>query len=453
MKRSKKDNLIQTKDGKARLYALPRAKSTWRDPKTPEMDANFRVRFSVCGVSWNERASNYPVAAGITADLKEWVKLKIAARAHLIREGEKDQLRSIFQPKRMVMLSEIRPVYLGHVSPTKLDSARKNVARLEHIGTEMTGLPVERVPMTDAVWSRSALRGWVRMRQEYFRRGWSTENHQRVEAAEHERRWVTLRKDLQEGRIPGVDEDTEMEGNTTIQSYLTCAKAVFAWQRKYLEGLALPALEEFMGFSESLPGPEGHREIPVMVRQRIMSDLPRLKAEQLPLWVFFMLCYETGARPISIKRAALSDLRVVTGAEAAELRLATAREWQLEPTQVEEIGGVLRLKPTKRGAMVQRALSVGLVQAVCAQATDASLMGAASATAADKVHDATNEWLRQRGLEGTHGVYMLRHANLQQLRDAGGEKLAQAGGGHLTKQAMERYSAERRVVPLLRSQG
>lgn len=449
MKR-KASNLIETKDGKARIYALPRAKSTWANPNVPEMDKNFRVRFAVCGESWEERTAQYPVAQGITPDLKEWVKLKIAARAHLVREGEKEKLRAIFSPRRVVTLAEVVAAYLANVSPTKRDSAGKNAKRLEHIGCEMTGLSADAVPMTDEVWSQQNLRGWVRMRQEYHRRGWSAENMKQMPADVMAARWAELREALRTRKLPGVDEDTECEGNTTIQTYLRCAKAVFAWNRKYLAGLELPTLKEFLEFTEVLPGPEGHREIAPMVEERIFAALPALRAADVLHWVFFKLCHETGARPVSVKRAVLADLRMVDGAEADLLRKETAELWGLAPERVAPIGGVLKLHPTKRGAPVMRALSVELVSVLREVATAESLMGARSATHAVKIHNAVNEWLRLQGLDGTHGAYMLRHGDGQRLRDAGGAEMAKAGLGHLTSQAMGRYSDERRVVPLLR---
>lgn len=441
--------MIETKDGKARIYALPKAKSAWADPNVPEMDKNFRVRFSVCGESWEERATQYPVAWGITPDLKEWVKLKIAARAHLVREGEKEKLRAIFSPRRLVMLSEVIATYLANVSPTKRKSAGKNAKRLEHIGCEMTGMAADAVPMSDDVWSQQNLRGWVRMRQEYHRRGWSAENLKQVPADVMAARWAELREALRTRKLPGVDEDTESEGNTTIATYLRCAKAVFAWNRKYLAGLELPALTEFLEFAEVLPGPEGHREIAPMVQERIFAMLPALRTRDPLGWVFFKLCHETGARPVSIKRARLDDLRVVDGAEAELLRKETAELWGIAPERIAPIGGVLKLHPTKRGAPVMRALSVELVSVLREVATAESLMGARSATHAVKVHNGVNEWLREQGLDGTHGIYMLRHGDGQRLRDAGGEELAKAGLGHLTTRAMGRYSDERRVVPLL----
>lgn len=450
MKR-KQSNLIETKDGKARIYALAKAKSTWADPHVPEMDKNFRVRFSVCGESWEERTTQYPVAQGVTPDLKEWVRLKIAARAHLVREGEKEKLRSIFAPRRIAMLAEVGATYLANVSPTKLASATKNYARLRHIGEEMTGLGADAVPMTDDVWSRENLRGWVRMRQEYFRRGWSGENQQRVSTETLKARWDELRSALRARKLPGVDEDTEAEGNTTITSYLTCAKAVFAWNRKYLPGLELPELAGLLEFTEVLPSPEGHREIAPMVQERILAMLPALRAEDVRQWAFFKLCHETGARPISIKRAVLDDLRMVDGEEAERLRTDTAALWGLAPEAVGEIGGVLKLHPTKRGAPVWRALSVELVSVLREVATAESLMGARSVSHAAKIHNEVNEWLRAQGLEGTHGIYMLRHGDGQRLRNAGGQELAKAGLGHVTDTAMGRYSEERRVVPLLRS--
>lgn len=447
--KGKASNLIQTKDGKARIYALAKAKSTWAAPDKPEMDKNFRVRFSVCGESWEERATQYPVAQGITPDMKEWVKLKIAARAHLVREGEKEKLRAIFNPRRVVMLAEVVATYLANVSPTKRESAGKNAKRLEHIGCEMTGLSAEAVPMTDEVWSQQNLRGWVAMRQEYHRRGWIAENMKQMPADVMAARWAELREALRTRKLPGVDEDTECEGNTTIQTYLRCAKAVFAWNRKYLAGLELPALKEFLEFTEVLPAPEGHREIPLMVRERIMAGLPELRARELLQWVLFQLCYETGARPISIKRAVLADLWMVEGEEAERLRTDTAALWGLAPDAVSAIGGVLKLHPTKRGAPVWRALSVELVSVLREVATAESLMGARSASHAVKIHNGVNEWLREQGLDGTHGIYMLRHGDGQRLRNAGGQELAKAGLGHVTDTAMGRYSGERRVVPLL----
>lgn len=448
-----KDNLIEAHGGHARVYAKLKARSLWPAADVPVYDRNFLVRFSFGGQSWLERAAAYPVVDGLTKDFRNWVGLKLLQAKVEMQRGGLAQLREAVVPQATVNLARTLEVYLANVSPTKRESALKNAQRLRHIGEEMTGRCADEILMTDSVWSKPALRGWVRMRQEYFRRGWSAENAQSMEAAVRAERWQELRAALASGALPGVDEDTEMEGNTTILSYLACAKAVFARQREYLEGLTLPPLEALRGFSVKLTVPSGHREIPAEVKGRILEGLPALREESVHEWLLCLLCFETGQRPVSVKRAGLGDLRVVeSAAEAEALRAQTAADWRLPVEKVEAIGGVVRFRPTKRGTWVNKAISAELTAALQAHGTAESLIGARSATHAKKIHDGLNAWLRAMGLTGTHGVYMLRHHELQNLRDAG-EELAMAGGGHRTKQAMERYSSERRVVPRLKSVG
>ena len=419
-RRSAASNQLVTRYGSARFYQVKRAQSEWKDPRHPEYKPNWLVRFHVGGETWEESAGPlYPVADG-TAAVKVWAETIMRTRLEAMRAGKLDELEAVVRAADAVMLSRLRLVYLQNVPPAKPDY-RKNIGRLCSILTEATGLDEEMIPVTDALWSRGLLLGWVRMRQEHFRRGWTVRGEAPQDA------WQQLRADLKAGKLPGIDKDSVMECNTTIQTYLRCAKAVFANQREYLVGLKLPELKEFLAFSVDVDAPKGHREIEGNVLDALAADTARLAREEPKVHAFYLLATWTGARPITITHLAGDALRVLPDG-TGEIELPAAK------------GG--------RGVCVP----VDAATAACLLAvrTPESLIGARTKTEAALIHRAHNEWLTKHGVTGTLKTYQLRHRRLQQYRDAGGLELAAAGGGHTTTAMVERrYTENAKTIPLV----
>jgi hypothetical protein len=231
---------------------------------------------------------------------------------------------------------------------------------------------------------------------------------------------------LRKGVFPGVDKTTVMECNTTIQTYLRCAKAVFANGREYLVGLELPDLREFLSFTVDVAAPEGHRAIPDEVMLAIWKDGQRLAKEDPKVWAFHLLASWTGARPVTLKSLTGAALRV------------TAE------------GGEITLPAAKGGLPVRVPVDKACVAALQAVVTNDSLIGARHKTEADDIHQAHNVWMTKLGLTGTLKTYVLRHARLDQYREAGGLELAAAGGGHTTTAMAERkYTRNKKIIPLV----
>lgn len=410
--------------GWARFYKKPRAKSQWKSPEVPEYFPNWLVRFKVLRKSWEQMAVDgevcFPWSAGLR-DVMAWAKERIRAEAHLLQAGKISELQALREAPRVVSLEKLGEVYLANVPPVGRENYVKNLARLKKIGTEMTGLPEEDILMTDAVWSRERLLGWVRMRQEHARKGW-TERGEEPEDA-----WVKLRAELKAGKLPGVDKSTVMECNTTVRTYLRCAKAVFANRREYLPGLVLPELADLLGFSVDLAVPEGHREIPVEAWARIWKDAPELREENAQAWALLQLLAWTGCRPVQALRMPGAALR---------------REGD---------GYLIEVPAAKRGLQSEWPVDPVVGAALQDLATGESMIGARTKTAGEHAYRRLNEWLRERGLTGTHGAYLLRHARGQQLRDEGGLELAAAGLGHKgTQMAARKYTAGKKRMPLLK---
>jgi integrase len=423
--------------GWARFYKKPKAKSQWKSPGVPEFLPNWLVRFNVLNKSWEQSAVDgevcFPWAAGLR-DVMVWAKERIRVEAHLLQNGRLTELRAMREAPLVVSLERLGEVYLANIPAVGRANYVKNLARLRRIGMEMTGLPEEDVMMTDAVWTRERLLGWVRMRQEQARRLAAAGEVDEADGEEDEGEaadvWPGLRADLVAGRVPGVDKSTVMECNTTIRTYLRCAKAVFANRREYLPGLVLPELADLMNFSVDLAVPEGHREIPVEAWTRIWQEAPALREENAQAWALLQVLAWTGCRPVQALRMTGAALRV------------------------EADGYGIQVPAAKRGAPVLWPVAPEMGAALLELRTEGSLIGARTKTAGELAHRRLNEWLRERGLTGTHGAYMLRHSRGQQLRDAGGLELAAAGLGHKGTQMAERkYTANKKRMPMLNVPG
>lgn len=390
---------ISIAEGSARYFRKVKKRAAWADPEVREYEPNWMVTFTVCGESWTETAKRCPVAMG-PKPVIAWAKEEIRTQAFLLQQGERDEAKARREKPRTVTLAALLAEYRRNVPPGKPDYA-KNAQRLRAICQEITGLEAEEIAVTDELLSRRALFEWVRMRQEYARRGWTMRDAAPADA------WEQLREDLKAGRLPGIDKTTVAEGNTTIQTYLRCAKAVFANHREYLGGLVLPELREFLQFSVDIRAPKGHREIPADVAARIWRDAETLKGENVRLWALLQVLAWTGARPAQVLG--------MTG---------TALELLPDGT------GVVLVPVAKGGRPVRWPVAPEVAEVLGTIRMEQSLIGAASPTAGHKLHVKLNAWLRERGVEGTHAAYLLRHARGQQLREAFGVERAADGLGH-----------------------
>jgi hypothetical protein len=437
-------NQLICRFGTARFYQVKRAQSEWKKSTEPEFKGNWMVRFHCGGRTWEESAGPcYPVADGLKA-VKEWAETRMETELEAARAGKLNEMRAVVRPASAVTLDKLGAVYLANVPPGKSDYA-KNWQRLKSILTESTGRSEAEIDVTDGVFSRAALLGWVRMRQEHFRRGWTAHNAAPKDA------WVMLRRDLAanklppdtqwpkmaghaemlkalaKGAFPGVDKETQMECNTTIKTYIRCAKAVFANQREYLMGLELPALTEFLGFSVDLSAPEGHREIDSVSVEKLLADAERLQRDEPKVWAWEVVVSWTGARPITIKSLIGDALAVMPDGS-----------------------GVITLPARKGGVSVRVPVDSTAVQSLQAVRTQESLLGAKHKTEANEIHRSYNGWLTKHGVTGTLKSYLKRHMRLQQYRTEGGLEVAAAGGGHrTTKMVEQKYTKGAETMPMM----
>ncbi len=409
------ENLLVLPEGKARFYPKIKAKGRWKLPDVPEYDPNWLVRFNVLGKSWLETADGIPLAMGLRP-VRAWAKERILTEAALIMEGKLETLRQLRAPQKVVMLDEVLRVHDEHSK--NLDERRRYGARLTAIATEMTGLPVEAIPVTDAVFSNTALVGWMRMRQEHSRRGYTATKKPPADA------WVKLRADLAAGLLPGLDMHEALPCNTTIRNYLKDARNVFAYGRRFLPGLNLPDLKDLMNFKHGLNLPSGHREIPEEVVEKVWTELPALRVRCERAWLFFQILAWTGARPEQIK-----------GMTAAHV------SW--EPDGY----ALLMIPAAKGGDAVNALLPAEFAEVLRKYMGPDGLLGGYL----DRVHYKTmNPWLRERGMKDTHVAYLLRHRRLQMVRDQFGEEKAATAGGHRgTAMVRKIYSGNRSISPLI----
>ena len=415
MKKSKTDNLLEMNEGKARFYAKIKAKNRWHDPDVPEYDPNWLVRFNVLGKSWLETADGIPVAMGLKP-VRAWARERILTEAELIMAGKLDALRSLRAPQKVVMLSELLLCYNGHVQGQ--DERLRDGARLAAIWTEALGLPATQIPVTDAVWCPETLDNWLRMRQEHYRRGWTATKRPPADA------WEQLRADLAAGRLPGIDTSTPMACNTTIRNYLKSGRTVFAHGRRFVRGLVLPELREFLTYRHGLALPTGHREISQEVVDRIWDALPELLAQSERAWLLFQIMAYTGARPVTIKRMTV------------------------EHATWEKDGWVrLHLPATKGGDAVQAMLPPEVALRLRAHATSEGLLGGFL----DRVHyKRLNPWLRAHGVDDSMAAYLLRHRRGQAVRDACGVEAAADSLGHRgTDMVRKIYTNNQGTAPII----
>lgn len=415
-KRTKKDeNLLEIAEGRARFYKKVKAKGRWADPKVPEHDPNWLVRFGVAGKTWLETADTCPVAMGL-APVKAWARERILTEVHLLQHGELEALRAMRAPRKAVMLDELIQVFESNVQGQ--DGRLTDGARLVAIWTETLGLPPSKIEVTDDLWCSENLDKWARMRQEHFRRGWTATKKPPADA------WEQLRAALAAGTMPGIDTTTPMPCNTTIRNYLKSGRAVFAHGRRFVRGLALPELREFLEYRHGLTLPSGHREISQEVVDRIWNDLPDLRAGNVKAWLLFQILAYTGARPVTVKGM---DMRHV--------------EWEADGW------ARLRMAATKGGDPVNAMLPPEVATVLKETGDEHGLLGGYF----DRVHyKGLNPWLRLRGVADHHAAYLLRHRRGQQVRDKFDVEAAANALGHKTTVMVRRtYTENRATAPII----
>jgi hypothetical protein len=190
-------NKVSVAEGWARYQRKVRPASRWKDAAVPEYDPNWLVTFHVCGKSWTKTAVGCPVAMG-PKPVTAWCKEEIRTQAWMIQSGNIQEAQARRAPPRTIYGAEVIAEYLRNV-PAKRDYA-KNAQRFRSILEEATGKDVAEVPVNEETLTRQLLFKWVRMRQEYFRRGWSAHGAAPADA------WEILREDLRAGNLPGIDK-------------------------------------------------------------------------------------------------------------------------------------------------------------------------------------------------------------------------------------------------------
>jgi len=398
---------IETKFGRVRAYEKMKARSRWKNLGVPEFERNWFLRFHCGGETWDEMAGPaYPVADGIKA-LKTYVETVMEVRLQAAREGKLDRLREVVAPSRVVWLSEVIALHEQHAP--KSEHSRKSRQRLAAIWREVLGLEPEEVQVCPKTWSKDNLNAWVRMRQEMGRR-----------ADEEELTWSTLRADYKAGKLPAKDKVAEMPCNTTIVGYLRSAKSVFAASGEYLPGLVLPDLSAFHAFEAGIPITKGLGELPPEVLQKVIENLPALKAKRLDAWTLFQVVAWTAARPVSLSR--------MTRANITWLEDGTAK---------------LAIPETKKGRLTVARVPKDVAEALHDLADDEGLFGRSAGAMERLNRRELNPWLREMGVEGSQALYRFRAHQIQATRDALGLEAAKDRAAHTSTKTTEGFYAQR----------
>lgn len=439
--------------------------SIYRQPKTrpegmPQYEWKWIVRFFVgAGKPLTRSKHPYRICDACLAEegnpvvtradckecqvpVKKWAKKFLEAHTELLKRGEMDRLNELLTPKKFASVAEVLAVYRERGPDDR-------VQRLNFLATvfeQTTGRDIGCLRWEDL--TADLKLDWAELRQEAGRRGWLGLGAGRNMPADG---WAVLREMKRAGKLPALDDRTEAPWNTTIGTYMTSINSIFGEKSrtKILRGLLVPELKGFLECRLSLPGPKGHKEIPLAVMARMDAGLPVLRDEDARVWLFEQLCEETGMRPVSVRRLVPGDLRALTVTEAAEWRARMAAEWRVDEAELSEFGGLLRVAAAKHGAEILTPVSAAVVAVAREVMTLESLIGARHETEGKQLHAGLNAWLRGCGVEGTHAAYLLRHRKGQLLRRFGGKAAAAAGLGHTSEAMAGRYSREDRVIPAI----
>lgn len=449
---------MKTYLGSFKLRRQPRSAKRQAAPGADRFEPNWTVRFYLQGKELLRSAKLYPICDRCLAcegdPVKErpgcachrgaarWAESWLVTQTALLQAGEMQKLEALRAPVKWSPLAEVLAVYRER-------GPRDRVQRLNFLASifeQTTGREMKAMTWDDL--TAELLFDWVELRQEAGRRGWLGLGAGKNMPTDG---WATLRKLQREKLLPRRDTTTTAPWNTTIVTYVTSAKSIFGAQARSneLRGLNLPELKEFLGvtLAKVLPCPKGHKEIPADVLARIEAELPALRRDEPQVWLFHMLCEETGVRPVSVREMTGAALEVLDAASAAEWRRRMAREWHVQEEDLCEFGGLLSVQATKHGNPVLTPISAEVAALAQELMSPASLVGARHATEARELHERVNAFLRRCGVTGTHAAYLLRHRKGQIMRRFGGKQAVALSHGHRSEQMADRYSREDRVVP------
>lgn len=454
---------MKTTIGSYSLHRQPRPKNRWSDPLRPEFDRNWAVHFYLLGQEKVRSAKLYPVCDRCRAEplgvnpvesrpkcechraARRWAQAFLETETALLQAGELQKLEQLRSPKKWTPLREVLATY-------KQRGPADRVQRLRFLRTiyeQATGRELEAADWPEL--TRDLVMDWAELRQEAGRRGWLGQGRGKDGRGTNMpvHGWQSLRALKAAGELPALDDTTTAPWNTTILGHLNSAKSIFGdkSRSKVLRGLEIPELKEFAGVTLELPCPKGHKAIPAEIVARIEAGLERLREENPRVWLFFMLCDETGMRPVSVRRLDAATLTILTQEQAAEERRRMAKEWRVPEEELCAFGGLVRVPAAKHGNEVMTPVSAEVVAVAQAVMTAPSLIGARHVTEGRELHRALNTWLRGCGVTGTHAAYLLRHRKGQQMRRFGGKAAVGATLGHKGEAMADRYSLENRVVP------
>lgn len=487
------------------LYRLPKPSKRWKLEGVREYNVNWTVYFFVGEKEPLVRsASLYPICVKCLEvehgkdpveerkscechrGAARWAESFLKTQVELMRAGQMKKLEELRTPTKWTPVSEVLAVYRERGPGDRV----QRLNYLDSIYEQTTGRETARMQWDDL--TGDLLRDWAELRQEAGRKGWLGAGAGKNMPAKG---WETLRAAKAANKLPRLDTSTVAEWNTTIVNYLASVKSIFGESARgnELRGLNIPPLESFLAvkLKKVLPVPEGHKEIPENVMAAIEKALPKLLVEDPLAWTFFMICDESGLRPVSVCRLSNADLRTLSTQEAAEVKRQMAKEWKVREEELSDFGALLTVGAAKNGNPITTPLSAevaamalqqGAAEAVINEAraevekvrrriaehrarhgetdspvnfkralarSEMRLKRALALLGVDvnRAYKRLNAWLRKRGLDGQQAAYLLRHRKGQAMRQFGGKSAVSAALGHKGEAMADRYSEERRVVP------
>lgn len=493
---------MKTYLGSFTLRRQPRSAKRQAAPGADRFEPNWTVRFYLQGKELLRSAKLYPVCDKCLAcegdpvkqrpncachrGAAKWAESWLVTQTALLQAGEMKRLEELRSPPKWTPVAEVLAVYRER-GP---DDRVQRLNYLDSVFEQTTGKDAVRMQWEDL--DGDLLRDWAELRQEAGRRGWLGAGAGKNMPEDG---WEKLRQLKKENRLPRLDTSTVAEWNTTIVNYLASVKSIFGESARgnELRGLNIPPLESFLAvkLKKVLPLPEGHKEIPEKVMKDIEDALPELLLNDPLTWTFFMICDESGLRPVSVRRLSHADLRMLSDEEAADVKRQMAKEWRVKEEELSDFGALLKVGAAKNGNPITTPLSAEVAQMALKMRAEQTVIDEAHAALekvkrrivehqsrhgevdasvnfklvlaraekalkraesllgvnVEKGYKALNVWLRKRGLDGQQAAYLLRHRKGQAMRQFGGKTAVSAALGHKGEAMADRYSEERRVVP------
>lgn len=493
---------MKTYLGSFTLRRQPRSAARQAVPGASRFEPNWAVRFYLQGKEMLRSAKLFPVCDKCLAcegdplverkscechkGAAKWAESFLVTQTVLLQQGEMKKLEELRSPPKWTPVAEVLAVYRERGPGDRV----QRLNYLDSIYEQTTGKDAARLQWDEL--DGDLLRDWAELRQEAGRNGWLGAGAGKNMPEDG---WEKLRALKRENKLPRLDTTTVAEWNTTIVNYLASVKSIFGESARgnELRGLNIPPLESFLAvkMKKLLPVPEGHKEIPEKVMRAIEESLPQLLKDDPLVWTFFMICDESGLRPVSVCRLSREDLRVLSAEEAAAVKVQMAKEWRVKEEELCDFGALLTVGAAKNGnpittpvsaEVAKLALQMGAEKAVIDEAAaelekvkrriaehkarhgkaDTSVnfklilsraekalerAQALLGVDVDKGYQRLNAWLRKRGLDGQQAAYLLRHRKGQTMRQFGGKSAVSAALGHKSEAMADRYSEERRVVP------